>query len=155
MFRLSHLQCLGLLFIGSLQAQAGMVESAHSRYYSEPEIRPVGHYLGGELEMQRFRQVVVSHSDDLAGHYFILKVKEAGLREVRSARITFIPSDSKEEQVRELPLDGVSRSWLYLGLTGADWPGGDEVEPVAWMIEFVDAAGAVLGSYQSFLWGIE
>jgi hypothetical protein len=39
-------------------------------------------------------------------------------------------------------------------LTGADWPGGRNVHPVAWRVSLVDAKGATLAAQQSFLWAM-
>jgi hypothetical protein len=41
---------------------------------------------------------------------------------------------------------------MNLGLTGADWPGGEQAHPVAWKLELVAADGRVLAAEKSFLW---
>ena len=39
-----------------------------------------------------------------------------------------------------------------LGVTGADWPGGKKVNPVAWKLTLLAADGRALAEHKSFLW---
>jgi hypothetical protein len=43
-------------------------------------------------------------------------------------------------------------SVFQLGLTGADWPAGEQANPVAWKLVLMGADGRVLAEEKSFLW---
>ena len=150
MHRLIFPLCLVLLPLAQVNAVA--IETAHSQYYDAEEIRPVSQYFGSALGNQRFRTVVASQPDAPAGHYFIIKLDDPDSPAPVSARLTYYRSDSKEEREHSWSLAGESlKKWLYLGLSGEDWPAKD-VQPLAWRLELLDSAGAVLAEWKSFLW---
>ncbi len=66
--------------------------------------------------------------------------------------MSYFVSTSKDPIEYSWDLSGKRlRKWLYLGLTGPDWP-SPEIEPLAWKIELLDASGSVLAEWKSFLW---
>lgn len=135
---------------------AAAIESAFSRFYAAEEIRPIRNYAGGGFNRQGFRTVLTSNPHELSGHYFILKLRANDLPQIASVHIQLIATDSKEVRTTSWQIDNtLDNSWLYLGITGSDWPGGPNVEPVAWKIEVRDARGATLSQWTSFLWEMD
>ena len=134
------------------QAAALTIETAYTRFYESPEIRPIRQYFGASLTGQRYRTVVASQPDSPAGQYFILRLKGPRPAPPAAARITWYATDAMAPRTRQWPLaDARLENWLYLGLTGPDWP-DPKVQPLAWHIELLDAAGATLAEWKSFLW---
>ena len=142
-----------LALLISLTELAGVtIKSAYSRYYEDGEIRPIGQYFGGSFTGQGFRTVIASQPDTPKGQYFIAKLDDAKEANVTTARMTYYLSTGKESATFEWDLSGeLLRGMLYLGLTGSDWT-ADDVQPLAWMIELIDANGSVLAEWKSFLW---
>lgn len=127
------------------------IKTAYTRYYEDGEIRPIRQYFGGNLKWQGFRTVIASDPNTPAGQYFIAKLGEAKQGQANMVRMTLYASDSKDFTVHTWNLSGESLSgWLYLGLTGKDWP-SDEVKPLAWRIEILDGE-KLLAEWKSFLW---
>lgn len=128
------------------------VETAYSRHYAADEIRTVGNHLGKPLANQGFRTVLASQPQKPGGHYFILRLDDAASAAPALARITLYTSDAKESTVHSWDLSKADlKAWLYLGLTGSDWP-GEAVQPLAWRVEFLDGAGNPIAEWKSFLW---
>lgn len=104
------------------------------------------------------REVILrTHPENRDGYYFLVRVKhDAGL-----AGATFvvhvIRPDGPEARTFTFPVpaairDRAGETVFLLGLTGADWPGGEEVHPVAWKLELQGANQDVLAAKKSFLW---
>jgi hypothetical protein len=130
------------------------VETAFSRAYTETEIRTLGQQVGLETG-QGFRKVITSDPESTTGHYFILKLDDFRRNPAVRAEIEIIASDSKEARSFTWNLEGIAlKKWLYLGLTGGDWPGtsGPEVRPLAWRIRFLDTNQGTVAEWKSFLW---
>lgn len=147
MRRLCLISWLLLLMAAPLGAVS--IETAFTRYYEEGDIRPIRQYFGTELRNQGFRTVLASRPDAPAGQYFILKV--TGAEEAASARMTLYSTESKNPATHAWDLPGKIGKWLYLGLTGNDWP-DQETRPLAWRIELLDASGTPVAEWKSFLW---
>ena len=141
------------LFLISLASSYGVsIKSAYTRYYEEGEIRPISQYFGANLIGQGFRSVIASNPDIPRGQYFIVKLSEAKSGSPVQARMSYFVSTSKDPIEYSWDLsDKRLRKWLYLGLTGPDWPSPD-IEPLAWKIELLDTSGKVLTEWKSFLW---
>jgi hypothetical protein len=142
-----------LILLMTLSPAFGLtIEKAYTRYYDEGGIRPIGQYFGASLTGQGFRTVIPSQSAEPAGQYFILRLKDPGSSAAASARMTLYTTESKVPSTRMWELAGNKLdNWLYLGLTGSDWP-DEEVRPLAWHIELLDGEGAVITEWKSFLW---
>lgn len=148
-----RLSPLVLLFLCSLTLSALEIETAYPRYYEAGEIRTIGDYFGKGTASQRFRTVFPSSKADSGGQYFITRLGTAvGENRIAQARITLFTTRAKEPETRTWDLSGHPLSrWLYLGLTGGDWP-DEEVLPLAWRIELLDDEGLLLAEWKSFLW---
>lgn len=142
---------LALALVCSL-SHAVVIETAYTRTYAADEIRTLGNHLGSPLSEQGFRTVVASQPTDPGGQYFILHLEEMETGTVATARMTLYTTAGKDSTRHTWTIPGTSlESWLYLGLTGSDWP-DSEVRPLAWKIELLDASEAVLSEWKSFLW---
>lgn len=143
---------LALLLLPLVQAAGLSVKTAYTRFYEEAEIRPMGQYFGAKLIQQRFRSVVASQPETPAGQYFIVRLADLKSGAPASVRMTLYATDSKEPVARSWDLRQMElKRWLYLGLTGADWP-DKEIQPLAWRIEFLDQADVLMAEWKSFLW---
>jgi len=141
-----------LSLLPGLPAGAMSVETAYTRYYEAGEIRPISLYFGGSLLPQGYRSVLASQPADPAGQYFIARLRDTDTSRPAEARMTLILSNSKELSTHTWDLRETNlRKWIYLGLTGGDWP-SEETQPMAWHIEFLDGQGNVLADWKSFLW---
>lgn len=128
------------------------IDSAYTRYYQDGEIRPIRQYFGASLIGQGFRTVIASQPDQPRGQYFLARLEGDLSATVQTARLTIYPSVGKDAKEYTLNLSGKSlRRWLYLGLTGSDWPDPD-IQPMAWKIELLGPGGELVSEWKSFLW---
>ena len=145
----------GLFLFAALIAGAAdlRIETAYTRSYTEEAIRPLREYFREAESRQGFRTVVASRPEDPAGQYFIIRLEgETGKGAVTRAEMTLFATESKEPREVEWDLQGIDpRRWLYLGITGADWP-EKAVQPLAWHIRLIDSTGRMLAEWKSFLW---
>lgn len=131
---------------------AQQIETAFTRFYKADEIRSVGDYFGDRSARQGFRTLALSDAENPAGQYFILRLDGDFSDTAESIEIQVLRSDRKEVETVRLRLETPLESpWLYLGLTGRDWPGAS-VEPVAWSIEIKSGDTRTLAAWKSFLW---
>jgi len=129
------------------------IETAHPRYYKTDDIRTISEYFGSGKPEQGFRTLVPSIPAEPGGQYFICKLtRQSGSEPIAEARITLYTTSGKEPATHSWDLSGhLAGRWLYLGLTGADWP-GESVLPLAWRIELLSGQGTLLAEWKSFLW---
>ena len=128
------------------------IETAYTRAYAAEKIRSISNHFGSSLSKQGFRSVVASQPDQPGGQYFILHLEDTAQGSPATARMTLYTTAAKEFSIHTWDLSGDDlKSWLYLGLTGSDWP-EEDVRPLAWKVELLDADGAVLSEWKSFLW---
>ena len=128
------------------------VKTAYNRYYEAGEIRPISAYFGSAITGQGFRTVVATQPDRPEGQYFLLQLRDRRDAAAALARITLFAGENREPQTHQWDLSNKDlRRWLYLGLTGSDWP-DPKLEPVAWRIEILDAGGNLIAEWKSFLW---
>lgn len=145
---------------GMLLPLAGLAQtgSAFSRSYTDAELRGVVASLHPDKVPDHgighgFRWLVPSDPLDWSGHWFIVQPgPEVDGRQIREARMRYISTADKAERRASWQLSGVPRKWLYLGLTGEDWPSDRSVTALAWQLELLDGSGSVLARFQSFLW---
>lgn len=134
-----------------LALQGVTIKTAYTRFYEDGEIRPIRQYFGANLKWQGFRTVIASDPSTPQGQYFIAKLSGGGKGQANQVRMTLYASDSKDASVHTWDLSEESlNGWLYLGLTGEDWP-SDEVKPLAWRIEILSGE-TLLAEWKSFLW---
>ena len=128
------------------------VKTAYTRHYQAEEIRTVTQYFVTTLIGNRFRTIISSDPDNPTGQYFIIKLQDTPDSKPVNAHMILYKTDSKEPEEWTWALGDIRLdTWLYLGLTGADWP-DEEIQPLAWRLEFLDASGAQVAWWNSFLW---
>jgi hypothetical protein len=144
---------VAVFLLASLSPLSGMqIQTAYTRHYQEDEIRTVGQYFTSKFLRLGFRTIVASDPEVPTGQYFIIRTKGSPASKPVAAHMILYRTDSKDPQEWTWSLENVQLDkWLYLGLTGADWP-DEEVQPLAWRLELRDAGGAVVASWNSFLW---
>lgn len=151
----SRRACTGLFLLAAVLLGAAdlRIETAFTRYYTGEAIRPIGQYFREAGPRQGFRTVVASDPENPEGQYFIARLEGKTVPGVVTrAQMTLYATDSKEPREVEWDLEGIeARRWLYLGITGSDWP-GEEIQPLAWHIRLTDATGQMLAEWKSFLW---
>jgi hypothetical protein len=128
------------------------IKTAFTRHYDSHQIRALGDYFGEQSNRQGFRTLFVSDPENPAGQYFILQLSGDLPKVPTKFLIEVLRSDRKI--VESVRLDGgiaLESDWIYLGLTGINWP-DDTVQPVAWRVSIIDANDQLLASWKSFLW---
>lgn len=89
------------------------------------------------------------------GFYFLVRVKAlAGAAAAdASFELQVIRPDHPEAKKFTFPAKlGPKETVFQLGLTGSDWPGGKEANPVAWKLTLRASDNRVLAEHKSFLW---
>lgn len=141
-----------LSFLAVTSAFGQEIQTAHTRYYDAQQIRPLGDYFGAQSSKQGFRTRVTTDANDPSGQYFILRLKGNFQDIADHAQIEVLRSDKKTTTSYRLDLTEVRKSrWLYLGLTGEDWP-SETLQPVAWQILIRDKNEKIIATWKSFLW---
>lgn len=97
-----------------------------------------------------------TQADSGDGFFFTVRVDRASDFRLQdyTLRLHVIAPDTVGPRTFEFPVPASKKRGLRLelGLTGSDWPYEAKQQPLAWMIEVVDATGAVVAGQKSFLW---
>ena len=141
-----------LLLLSSEVVSGNLIETAYSRYYNRADIKPLGTLAGKSIHDQGFRTVLPSDPRQPAGQYFIVGFLNSSNPVPERAQVEFYRTDSKDRQTISWSLaDRQLKPWLYLGITGDEWPNA-EFRPLAWRLTLFDQQGRVLDEWKSFLW---
>jgi hypothetical protein len=112
----------------------------------------ISEYFGGG-ENPGGQIILRTQPRERAGYYFLARVKSEAAQAGVKFLVSVIRPDSPDPRVFTFPATLPAKETIFqLGLTGADWPGGQKANPAAWKISLVDAGGQVLAEYKSFLW---
>lgn len=112
----------------------------------------ISEYFGGREHTGR-ETVLRTHPDARAGYYFLVRVKCATALPAAKFELSVIRPDSPQPRSHTFTAALPAReSVLQLGLTGADWPGGKQANPVAWKLALIGPGGRVIAEQKSFLW---
>ena len=122
-------------------------------YKEHADFVRVSEFLNGREHLGA-RAVVRTQPQSRTGLYFSLAVRVGELPAGSKVRVDVVRVASPEPQTHQLdlPQSPAKARELMVGLTGEDWGASDE-RPVAWCIQLLDAAGGVVASEKSFLWG--
>jgi hypothetical protein len=97
--------------------------------------------------------VLRTQPDARPGYYFLVRVKSPAVLPEVSFEVSVIRPDTPEPKTyRFAAAIPAKESVFQLGLTGADWPAGEQANPVAWKLVLMGADGRVLAEEKSFLW---
>lgn len=155
---------LALVAAGTTGARAA--DQADARAASRGDVRVV-RVFSGWREAASFKRIseyftgrentggdVVLRTQPAArgGYYFLVRTDNDGpARDVRF-HLEVVTEDATQPRRFEFAAALPAGKQVYqLGLTGADW-GASTLSPMAWKLEIVDAAGAVLATEKSYLW---
>jgi hypothetical protein len=111
----------------------------------------ISEYLSGEEDPGRY---VIARTDPSQrdGYYIALKLEASDQPEkADKARLHFVRPGSQDIETKTLTIGPINKNRALIGMTDDVW-GTTRAIPTAWKIEFLDSAGAVISSSQSFLW---
>jgi hypothetical protein len=112
----------------------------------------ISEYFGGAENTGR-QLVLRTTQEARGGYYFLVRVKCAMPVPAAAFELSVIRPDAPEPKVYRFAAALPARETvLQLGLTGKDWPGGENANPVAWKLALVGNDGRVLAEKKSFLW---
>lgn len=112
----------------------------------------ISEYFGGGENTGR-HLVLRTKEDERSGYYFLVRVKSAAALNGTKFELSVIRPDTPEPKTYRFETAVPPKETVFqLGLTGSDWPGGDEANPVAWKLVLVGGDGRVLAERKSFLW---
>jgi hypothetical protein len=112
----------------------------------------IGEYFGGRENTGR-QLVLRTQGATREGYYFLVRVKSATALEGVTFEVHLIRPDTPETKTYRFDVAVPAKETVFqLGLTGRDWPGGEQAHPVAWKLALVGRDGRVLAEQKSFLW---
>ena len=112
----------------------------------------ISEYFGGEENTGK-HHVLRTQRDSRAGYYFLVRVKSAVALGGTHFELNVIRPDTPEPRTYRFPAAVPEKETVFqIGLTGNDWPGGEEAHPVAWKVTLLGADDRVLTEEKSFLW---
>ena len=129
----------------------GSIDNMEQVYYTEDTFKRISEYFTG-VEDQGNRSILRSHPEDRAGHY--VKFNLTKPHAVDHCQLEVLGFGAKETTTYTFK---VEEPWsvekpIYLGLTGPEWRNKTQ-PPIAYKVVLLDAAGNILASASSFLWG--
>ncbi len=112
----------------------------------------IGEYFGrGEVPSGQI--VLRTQTAARAGYYFLVRVKQSAALSGARFVVDVIRPDAPDAKSFSFPATAPAGETVFqLGLTGADWPGGEKAQPVAWRLALLAADGRTLAEHKSFLW---
>lgn len=150
------------LILLALVLGAGIVRAEYPKidyvawYYKDAHVfKRISEYFGGGERTAR-KVILRTDASERAGLYFVCRLNggDVSAFPAKSAFVLeLVTPDSPREKTYTFTLPNPAPDYqeIWLGLTGKDVPPGEE-EPVAWRIQIKGPDGAVLNTYQSFLW---
>jgi hypothetical protein len=111
----------------------------------------IGEYFGKPENTGR-QTVLRTQAAERGGFYFLVRVKTAAAFNGRY-ELSIIRPDAPDPKVFTFPAAIPAKESVFqLGLTGADWPGGKDIHPVAWRLALIAGDGRVIAQQKSYLW---
>lgn len=112
----------------------------------------ISEYFGGRENPGR-EIIRRSQPAERAGFYFLVRVKSAAAINGARFKLDVIRPDAPEPKTFEFSAEVPAKENVFqLGLTGSDWPGGQEASPIAWKLALMGGDGRTLAEHKSFLW---
>ena len=145
-----------------LFALIAAITLGHSAF-AELEIISTGHrtadsfkrlseYFTGDENPGRY-SIFRTDPEQRDGFYISLVADDKSqLSEVSTVRLHYIRAGTQEATTVDIPVDqAIDKRRVLVGLTGSEWTDENNL-PVAWKVELLDDAGAIVDASQSFLW---
>jgi hypothetical protein len=154
--RRRHLFSSLVLFVSHVVSHAHAAEVEFVRVWPQwrtaESFERISEFFGGG-ENTGGKLVLRTQADTRAGYYFIIRLAHAASLNGAKFEVSLIRPDTTEPKSFLLPVTTTGKDDVVeLGLTGADWPGGEKAHPVAWKLTLRAADGRVLAEQKSFLW---
>ncbi len=129
----------------------GSIENMEQGYYTEDAFKRISEYFTG-IEDQGDRVILRSDPLGRTGHYVKFNLSKSYA--VERFQLEVLGFEAKETATYTFEVDGLldGEKPIYLGLTGEEWQ-DKKRPPVAYKLVLLDAAGNILASAGSFLWG--
>ena len=135
------------------------IETITPKYMEHNDFVSINEYLTGK-ETSKNRLIIRSKEATRSGLYLILSLNEKIRDLPPDTNIIceiFMPGNLNPE-IFEFPLPRVNKlpnnKDLFLGITGSDWPYGDDALPTAWKITFVDSNETTIAEKSSQVWSL-
>ncbi len=145
---------LTLLFTSASLATAADVEFLRvwPNWRNADAFDRISEYFGGQESTAR-NVVLRTQPEPRAGYYFLVRVKNATPLPGAKFDLHVIRPDAPAPKIFSFPVTVPEKETVYqLGLTGSDWPGGENTNPVAWKLALLASDGRTLAEHKSFLW---
>lgn len=145
---------LAVCFVGTAFARAAEVELLRvwPGWRDAESFDRIADYFGLG-ENTRRQTVLRTQAAVREGFYFLVRVKSATALAGARFELNVIRPDATEPKTFLFTAAVPAKETVFhLGLTGADWPGGQKANPVAWKLAVVAADGRVLAEHKSYLW---
>lgn len=121
-------------------------------WHDAAEFERISEYFGGRENTGR-QTVLRTQAAARDGYYFLVRMKSAEAMPGARFVLNVIRPDSPEPRTHTFTAALPAKESVFeFGLTGSDWPGGKNANPVAWKIALVGADGSVRAEQKSFLW---
>lgn len=144
--------CLVCCGISIARAADPAIARVWAEWRSAESFERISEYFG-RSENTGGRRILRTHADQREGFYFLVDLTHAAALTDEKVEVQVITPDRPEPKTFTFPASaGLKENVFELGLTGADWPGGEKVRPVAWRVALLAADGHVLAEQKSFLW---
>lgn len=129
----------------------GAIDNMEQVFYTEDAFKRISEYFTG-VEDRGNRSILRSHPEERTGHY--VKFNLTKPYAVNRCQLEVLGFGAKETTTYTFHVD---EPWsveqpIYLGLTGPEWRNKTQ-PPIAYKLVLLDAAGNILASARSFLWG--
>lgn len=150
----SLLLFLAVSFVGTSLARAAEVELLRvwPGWRDAESFDRIAEYFGRGENTGR-QTVLRTQAAVREGFYFLVRVKSASALAGAKFELNVIRPDATEPKTFLFTAAVPAKETVFhLGLTGADWPGGQKANPVAWKLAVVAADGRVLAEHKSYLW---
>lgn len=86
------------------------------------------------------------------GYYIALKLDESDQPEkADKVLLHFVRPGSQDVETKTLTIGPINKDRALIGMTDDVWSSTSSI-PTAWKIEFLDSAGTVISTSQSYLW---
>lgn len=155
-----------LLLIGCIGFAMSSIARAEFRirhitpqYIAEEPFKRISEYFTGKEDTGK-RIILRTQADQRGGLYFLVtfnRMAKSYIPEGSKVIAQFYHANSVDPVRHELnfPYEMSTDTFaidMYVGITGADWPGGGAKNLVAWHIRVEDAEGQLIAQQGSYLW---
>lgn len=129
------------------------IDKVSFQYFNSEQLTRLPEFFSGKEYTGN--RIFCRSNSEREGLYFSFPLNQELLKLPSDTKITLsiIRSGQKEAEIFpfKLPEKRSGKKYLFLGLTGKDWP-IEEAKPIAWQIEIKNLSDELLFRKKSFLW---